>query len=317
MNIIKRLVDPSKYNVKCPYTMNPTRIVVHNTSNSASASSEINYMISNNNKVSYHFAVDDKEVIQGIPLDRNAWHAGDGSTGIGNREGISIEICYSKNNSDLPKFMKAEENAAKLIAQLLKERNWDISKVTKHQDYSGKYCPHRTLDMGWKRFLNMVSSELNNKPNNNSNETVVMQLTSSAARLRDTAQGNILKTVSKGQSITIKDFYDWKATDGYRWCWGVHEGIEGAFQYDPDVMHPVGKSVSNLLCMQLHGSPARLRSSVQGNILVTIPNNSEILIEEFLPNKAADGFYWCKGSYNGQNGYFQYDPAVMFPKGNC
>lgn len=161
MNIIKRLVDPSKYNVKCPYAINPTRIVVHNTANSASASSEINYMISNNNKVSYHFAVDDKEIIQGIPLDRNTWNSGDGILGKGNREGISIEICYSKLDKDLYKFIKAEQNAAKLIAQLLKERNWDISKVTKHQDYSGKYCPHRTLDMGWQRFLDIISNELN------------------------------------------------------------------------------------------------------------------------------------------------------------
>lgn len=30
--------------------------------------------------------------------------------------------------------------------------------MTKHQDYNGKYCPHRTLDMGWQRFLNMVKS---------------------------------------------------------------------------------------------------------------------------------------------------------------
>lgn len=60
MNIIKRFINSSKYSIKCPYSMNPTRIVVHNTTNSASASSEINYMLSNNNKVSYNFAVDDK-----------------------------------------------------------------------------------------------------------------------------------------------------------------------------------------------------------------------------------------------------------------
>ncbi|MCI6271950.1 MAG: hypothetical protein MR601_03275 [Erysipelotrichaceae bacterium] len=64
MNIIKRFIDSGKYYIKCPYNMKPTRIVVHNTANSVSASSEINYMISNNNKVSYHFAVDDKEIIQ-------------------------------------------------------------------------------------------------------------------------------------------------------------------------------------------------------------------------------------------------------------
>lgn len=79
--------------------------------------------------------------------------------GKGNMEGISIEICYSKSGGD--RFIKAEQNAAKLIAQLLKERGWGIDRVTKHQDYANKYCPHRTLDMGWQRFLNMVQTEMN------------------------------------------------------------------------------------------------------------------------------------------------------------
>ena len=53
-------------------------------------------------------------------------------------------------------FDKAEKNAAEYIAKLLTERKWDISHVKKHQDFDGKYCPHRTLDKGWQRFLNMV-----------------------------------------------------------------------------------------------------------------------------------------------------------------
>ena len=146
------------YSVKCPHTMTPTRIVVHNTANDASARNEINYMLSNNKQVSFHFAVDDQEDVQGIPLDRNAWHAGDGANGTGNRQGIAVEICYSKSGG--AKFEAAERNAAELIAQLLKERGWGIDKVTKHQDYSGKYCPHRTLDMGWQRFLDMVQGYL-------------------------------------------------------------------------------------------------------------------------------------------------------------
>ena len=56
--------------------MVPKYIVIHNTYNDASAENEINYMISNNNVVSFHYAVDDKEVIQGVPLDRNTWNAG-------------------------------------------------------------------------------------------------------------------------------------------------------------------------------------------------------------------------------------------------
>ena len=158
VNIRQNLVDSSKYNIKCPYEMNAEFIVVHNTANDASANNEISYMKSNNNKVSYHYAVDDIEIVQGIPENRNAWHAGDGGSGQGNRRGLSIEICYSKSGGD--KFDKAEENAAEFIASKLKEKGWGIDKVKKHQDFANKYCPHRTLDLGWERFLNKIRSYL-------------------------------------------------------------------------------------------------------------------------------------------------------------
>lgn len=164
MNIVKNLVSQSKYSVKCPYSMTPEFVVVHNTANDATAQNEIKYMISNDNQVSFHFAVDDKEVVQGLPTDRNAWHAGDGGSGRGNRYGIAVEICYSKSGG--VRFENAEKNAAKFIAQLLKERGWGVDKVKKHQDFSNKYCPHRTLDKGWASFVNMIKDYLNelNKP---------------------------------------------------------------------------------------------------------------------------------------------------------
>ena len=98
-----------------------------------------------------------KGPVQGLPLERNAWASGDGH-GEGTMEGIHIEICWSKSGGE--RFEKAERNAAELIAQLLKQYGWGIDKVTKHQDYDGKYCPHRTLDLGWQRFLNMIQQEM-------------------------------------------------------------------------------------------------------------------------------------------------------------
>ena len=159
MQVKQNLVPASKYKIKCPNPMVPEFIVVHNTANDASAANEIAYMIRNDNQVSFHYAVGDKEIIQGIPENRNAWHAGDGGSGPGNRRGIGIEICYSKSGGQ--RFIEAEKLAAKFIAFKLKEKGWGIDKVKKHQDFSGKYCPHRTLDMGWQRFLDMVQSELN------------------------------------------------------------------------------------------------------------------------------------------------------------
>lgn len=161
MNIVKNIVTKDKYNIKCPYQMIPSRIVVHNTANDASARNEIAYMIGNDQEVSFHYAVDDKEVVQGIPEDRNAWHSGDGEHGKGNREGVAIEICYSKSGGD--RFVQAEKNAVELIVSLLKKYNWGVDKVTKHQDYSGKYCPHRTLDAGWDRFIKMIEAKMNTK----------------------------------------------------------------------------------------------------------------------------------------------------------
>ena len=158
VNVRQNLVSSSKYNIKCPYSMEAEFIVVHNTANDASANNEISYMISNNNKVSYHYAVDNVEIVQGIPENRNAWHAGDGGNGQGNRKGIAIEICYSKSGGD--RFNKAEENAAEFIASKLKEKGWGIDKVKKHQDFANKYCPHRTLDLGWERFLNKIRNYL-------------------------------------------------------------------------------------------------------------------------------------------------------------
>lgn len=161
MNIKKNLVPQDKYNIKCPYSMTPTRIVVHNTANDASAQNEVAYMISNGQEVSFHYAVDDKEIVQGIPENRNAWHCGDGEYGKGNREGVAIEICYSKSGGD--RFIQAEKNAIELIVSLLKKYNLGVDRVTKHQDYNGKYCPHRTLDLGWENFLDMIRAKMVSK----------------------------------------------------------------------------------------------------------------------------------------------------------
>ena len=193
MNIVQNLVSQDKYNIKCPYTMTPTRIVVHNTANDAPARNEISYMIGNNQEVSFHYAVDDKEVVQGIPENRNAWHAGDGEYGKGNREGVAIEICYSKSGGD--RFIQAEKNAVDLIVSLLKKYNWGVDKVTKHQDYNGKYCPHRTLDMGWDRFIKMIEAKMNSS---------LYKVQVGAFSKRENAEKLLNELKSKGYSAFIK-----------------------------------------------------------------------------------------------------------------
>ena len=155
MALIQLLISSSKYGVKCPYTMTPKGICIHNTANDASARNERSYMQRNNNEVSFHIAVDDQEAIQGLPLDRNAWHAGDGGNGQGNRNYIAVEICYSKSGGS--RFEAAEKRAAKEVAALLKKYGWGIDKIKDHRSFSGKNCPHRT---NMSNFIKLVQSEL-------------------------------------------------------------------------------------------------------------------------------------------------------------
>ncbi|HFU4358651.1 TPA: N-acetylmuramoyl-L-alanine amidase family protein [Streptococcus suis] len=160
LKLVQMLVPSEKQDVKCPYAMVPEFLTIHNTANNASALAEISYMNGNWNEVSYHWAVDDVQAIQAIPHNRNAWHCGDGGSGNGNRKSIGIEICYSLTPGH-PNYAKAEDNGAKLTAIILHQLGWGIDRIRKHQDWSGKYCPHRILDNGnWVGFKQKVQSYL-------------------------------------------------------------------------------------------------------------------------------------------------------------
>lgn len=160
IKVRQMLVVPSKYSIKCPYHMEAEFITLHNTANDASANNEVAYMNRNNNQVSYHYAVDDIEVVQAVLTSRNAWHCGDGGNGKGNRKSIGVEICYSKSGGE--RYVKAEALAIKFVAQLLHERKWGVDRVKPHHIWSGKNCPHRIRDEGrWDDVINRIQKELN------------------------------------------------------------------------------------------------------------------------------------------------------------
>lgn len=140
--------------------MNPDTITIHNTWNDAPASNEIEYMQNNNTVTGFHIAIDDKEVIIGIPLNRNAYHAGDGLEGKGNRKSIGIEICYSKSGG--ARYVKAEQNTIEYVAKMLHERGWGTDRVKQHYDWSKKNCPHRIRDeKRWDSFISQIKVKLN------------------------------------------------------------------------------------------------------------------------------------------------------------
>lgn len=148
----------SLYGLKASYAMTPQGIVVHNTAGTASARTEATNMESNCSATSYHVIVDETEAIECIPFSRNAWHAGDGSTGYANRNLISIEIARSMDYSG-DKYDRAEANAVEYIAWVCVQYCWDSSNLHQHNWYSSTACPHRLKDH-WTTFCSQVDARI-------------------------------------------------------------------------------------------------------------------------------------------------------------
>lgn len=136
----------------------PTTITIHNTGNpSSTARNERGWLTNPANKreASFHIVVDEHEVIECIPVNERALHAG---TSAGNMTSIGVEICESGN------YTKALNNAALLVAAMLRERAWGVDRLRRHWDWSRKICPRLMYDAGkwtgWIAFIGMVDKQL-------------------------------------------------------------------------------------------------------------------------------------------------------------
>ena len=135
-------------------------ITIHNTDNyskGANAKAHANYLKNVNNKVSWHYTVDDTEVYHHLPDNEAGYHTGDGM-GIksGNLNSIGVEICVNSDGD----LRKATDNAVELVKKLMKKHNIPIENVVQHNYWSGKNCP-RELRNGnpysWEEFIKKVS----------------------------------------------------------------------------------------------------------------------------------------------------------------
>ncbi len=221
----KQLVSKDKYSLKCPYAMTVEYITVHDTANRASAENEIKYMTTNNLEVSYHLAVDEVQAIQGLPFNRNSWSCGDGSSGLGNRKGISVEICRPLHEDGFL-YEQAEENAVYVVARLLHQFRLPIERLKKHQDWSGKMCPNRILgNHKWENFRYRVKWVLDEIKKGNieapleagttalkqnasptpATKTFLVEIICDSLNIREKADFNskIVGTVKRGEVFTI------------------------------------------------------------------------------------------------------------------
>ena len=141
-----------------PGVANPrTYITIHETGNKATgADAEAHgaYVRGDSaeaSRVSWHYTVDDDSIVQHIPDEETAYHAGDGASGPGNAKSIGIEICVNEDGD----FEKAKTNAAALVRLLMEEHGIPLDNVVQHNRWNGKDCPKtiRATAGAWEAFL--------------------------------------------------------------------------------------------------------------------------------------------------------------------
>lgn len=116
---------------------------------------------------SWHYTVDDGHIIQNLPDNELAYHAGDGS-GPGNSTSIAIEICVNKHeHPDL--WQAALQRAARLTAYLCRLHAIPVEHVVEHNFwkrspvYTPKHkdCPHfLRSESFWQPFLAFITRDL-------------------------------------------------------------------------------------------------------------------------------------------------------------
>src|SRR5690625_2641343 len=147
-------------------------IVIHETANTnkgANADAHARLQANGNSRsASWHYQVDDKEIVQSFPDSAQCWHAGNRKY---NEQSIGIEICVNSDGN----FKKAVDNAVKLTKHLMDKYKIPSSNVIQHNQASGKDCP-RYLRAGnkgvtWAQFKAKLvdKTSSNTKPTKSNN----------------------------------------------------------------------------------------------------------------------------------------------------
>ena len=143
------------------FALRPEWITIHETANEApgaDAEAHRRFVHAGGGQegVSFHFVVDDREVVQLLPTTEIGWHAGDGPNGPGNRSSLAIELCVHAGSD----WQRTQEHGAHLAAALCQAFQLGPERVVPHQRWSGKHCPRRLLASGFAGFQQRVAALL-------------------------------------------------------------------------------------------------------------------------------------------------------------
>ena len=158
MQIKQMLIPESNKFTRPGVKMEPQYITLHETANTTKGATALAHaklqQSGNSRQASWHYSVDSLYIIQSVPDNEVAFHAGDGA-GDGNRKSIGIEICVNEDGD----FDRAKEKAIQLIRDLMDKHKIPLKNVVPHKHWSGKNCPKEILKEGWDKFISDIASE--------------------------------------------------------------------------------------------------------------------------------------------------------------
>lgn len=136
--------------------MTPRYITIHETANPKQGADAVmhgrwllNLAADGADEPSWHYTVDDHQIVQHMPITLAGYHAGDGGNGTGNMQSIGIELCVNSDGD----IQKTRDNAAWLVRKLRGETGIPVDRVVQHNHWSGKNCPTLLRQSGWAAFV--------------------------------------------------------------------------------------------------------------------------------------------------------------------
>ena len=208
---------------------------------------------------------------------------------------------------------------------MLKQYGWTTSRVKRHKDWSGKNCPHKTMELGWDRFIKMIQTELDAlngkttaaKPTTSTTTSTTFKVgnykkyvvTTDALNVRRTrnATSQVLTTIPKGTKIYVGYvmYQDNSVTPkGDLWGGVTYKGATGFInlKYVKPYVEPTtgtSKTVSYRVRITADSLNVRAGAGVSYKVTTTVKKNNVFTIVEEKNGwgKLKSGAGWINLSY--------------------
>ena len=167
INIIQDIIPKGRKN-RPGYSMSAIFICCHDTGNESTGAGAVSHGrylkgdAAANTPVSWHFTAGSDGIVQHLPPNESAFHAGDGAAGQGNRKSIGIEICMNSDGIRSKALLNAAELVVRLINTVPSLKPFPEC-MKQHYDFNGKNCPkllRANNGKGWRDLLVTIEALL-------------------------------------------------------------------------------------------------------------------------------------------------------------